>query len=71
MIIYYIKCSQGLREEGFNTAKGIYNTVYNNIGMAYETPEAFYSKKAYRSVGYMRPLSVWSIQTALNNLSEK
>jgi len=63
--------SHGLREEGFNTAKGIYNTVYNNIGMAYETPEAFYSKKAYRSVGYMRPLSIWSIQIALDNLSKK
>lgn len=56
-----------MQEEGFNTARGIYNTVYNNIGMAYETPEAIYSKKAYRSVGYMRPLSIWSIQLALNN----
>ncbi|XP_050440390.1 non-lysosomal glucosylceramidase isoform X2 [Adelges cooleyi] len=62
--------SHGLREEGFNTAKGIYNTVYNSIGMAYETPEAFYSKKAYRSVGYMRPLSIWSMQLILNNISK-
>lgn len=59
-------CLQGLREEGFNTARGIYNTVYNNIGMAYQTPEAIYSKNAYRSVGYMRPLSIWSIQVALD-----
>ncbi|XP_050524900.1 non-lysosomal glucosylceramidase isoform X2 [Daktulosphaira vitifoliae] len=63
--------SQGLREEGFNTAKGIYDTVYNSIGMAYETPEAFYSQKAYRSAGYMRPLSIWSIQLALENISKK
>lgn len=68
---YYINFSQGLREEGFKTAKGIYNTVYNNIGMAYETPEALYSKKAYRGVGYMRPLSIWSIQMALKNLKKK
>jgi len=68
---YCIDCSQGLREEGFNTAKGIYNTVYNNIGMAYETPEAIYSKKAYRSVGYMRPLSIWSIQMVLQNLNKQ
>lgn len=63
-------CFQGMYEEGFNTAKGIYNTVYNNIGMAYQTPEAIYSEKAYRSVGYMRPLSIWSIQVALDNLKK-
>lgn len=38
--------------------------------MAYQTPEAIYSKKAYRSVGYMRPLSIWSIQVALDNVSK-
>ncbi|VVC26259.1 Hypothetical protein CINCED_3A006003 [Cinara cedri] len=66
LMIFY-----GLREEGFNTAKGIYDTVYNKIGMAYETPEAIYSKKAYRSVGYMRPLSIWSIQVALDNVTKE
>lgn len=58
-----------MKDEGFHTAKGVYETVYNKIGMAFETPEALYESKYVRSVGYMRPLSIWAIQKAL--LKEK
>lgn len=57
-----------MKEEGFQTAEGIYETVYNKIGSSFETPEALYEKNCIRSVGYMRPLSVWSIQIALKKL---
>lgn len=56
----------GMKEEGLQTARGIYETVYNRIGMAFETPEALYEERYIRSVGYMRPLSIWSIQKALH-----
>lgn len=51
-------------EEGFKTAFGIYHTVYERTGLGFQTPEALYETKGYRAVGYMRPLSVWSIQMA-------
>lgn len=35
------------------------------LGLSYETPEALYEKHYYRSIGYMRPLSIWSMQRAL------
>lgn len=51
-------------EEGFKTAEGIYRTVYEKIGMGFETPEALYISDHYRAIGYMRPLSIWSIYEA-------
>ena len=56
---------QGLVEEGFRTAEGCYRTVWERLGMAFQTPEAYREKKVYRSLAYMRPLSIWSMQLAL------
>ena len=56
---------QGLVEEGFRTAEGCYRTVWERLGMAFQTPEAYREKKVYRSLAYMRPLSIWSMQMAL------
>ncbi|XP_049963211.1 non-lysosomal glucosylceramidase [Schistocerca serialis cubense] len=58
-------------QEAFTTAKGIYNTVYNVIGLGYQTPEALYEEKHYRSVGYMRPLSIWGMQHAWEQRKNK
>ena len=57
---------QGMLEEGMKTAEGIYKTVYETIGLGFETPEALYEKKHYRAIGYMRPLSIWAMHIALN-----
>lgn len=35
--------------------------------MAFQTPEAYCEKGIYRSLAYMRPLSIWAIQLALDN----
>lgn len=51
-------------EEAFRTAEGVYRTVYEKIGMGFETPEALYEHKVYRAIGYMRPLSIWAMQHA-------
>lgn len=51
-------------EEGFRTAEGAYRTVYEKIGMGFETPEALSENKYYRAIGYMRPLSIWAMQQA-------
>lgn len=58
---------EGMIEEGFKTAQGVYNTVYNVIGMGFETPEALYAEKWYRAIGYMRPLSIWAVHHAWEN----
>ncbi|XP_032399988.1 non-lysosomal glucosylceramidase [Etheostoma spectabile] len=57
---------EGMLEEGMRTAEGCYRTVWERLGMAFQTPEAYCEKGIYRSLAYMRPLSVWAMQLALN-----
>ena len=59
--------SKGMVEEGMKTAQGIYKTVYETIGLGFETPEALYERKHYRAIGYMRPLSIWAMNIALSH----
>ncbi|CAK8694587.1 unnamed protein product [Clavelina lepadiformis] len=56
---------RGLLKEGFRTASGIYRSAWQRYGMSYQTPEAFRMNKTYRSLAYMRPLSIWGMQYAL------
>lgn len=51
-------------EEAFQTAGGLYQSISNKFGMNYETPEAFFADRCFRALNYMRPLSIWSMQTA-------
>ena len=39
--------------------------------MAFQTPEAYTGNGRYRSLGYMRPLSIWAIQWAWEKRSKK
>ncbi|KAG0715972.1 Non-lysosomal glucosylceramidase [Chionoecetes opilio] len=55
---------EGMVEEGFKTAEGVYRTVYEKIGLGFETPEALFGLHKYRAIGYMRPLSIWSMYWA-------
>ena len=59
---------QGLLKEAFQTASGVYQTCWERYGMAYQTPEAFRKNRTYRSLAYMRPLSIWGMQYAIENL---
>ncbi|XP_053150773.1 non-lysosomal glucosylceramidase [Hemicordylus capensis] len=56
---------EGLVQEGFRTAEGCYRTVWERLGMAFQTPEAYCQRRVFRSLAYMRPLSIWSMQLAL------
>ncbi|XP_068685354.1 non-lysosomal glucosylceramidase-like isoform X1 [Montipora capricornis] len=58
---------EGLVEEGFKTASGIYNTCFERLGMGFQTPEAIVANGNFRSLAYMRPLSIWAMQWALEN----
>ncbi|XP_030193693.1 non-lysosomal glucosylceramidase isoform X1 [Gadus morhua] len=57
---------EGMLQEGLRTAEGCYRTVWERLGMAFQTPEAYCEKGIYRSLAYMRPLSIWAMQWALD-----
>jgi non-lysosomal glucosylceramidase len=55
---------EGLDEQAFATAWGIYDVTYRKKGYWFQTPEAWDEKGNYRSLGYMRPLAIWAMQWA-------
>ncbi|KAK9884265.1 hypothetical protein WA026_005217 [Henosepilachna vigintioctopunctata] len=55
---------EGMVNEGFKTAEGMYNSMTNMFGLSFNYPEALYAHKFYRAVGYMRPLSIWAMLLA-------
>jgi non-lysosomal glucosylceramidase len=55
---------EGLKQEAFHTAKGIYEMTYQKMGYWFQTPEAWNEDGNYRSLAYMRPLAIWAIQWA-------
>ncbi|KAM3177099.1 hypothetical protein ACTXT7_005201 [Hymenolepis weldensis] len=59
----------GMRPEGFRLAGTCFNHVYNKMGLHFQTPEAYTKDGTYRSLGYMRPLAIWSIQRAVEMAS--
>uniref|UniRef100_H2YFK8 Glucosylceramidase n=1 Tax=Ciona savignyi TaxID=51511 RepID=H2YFK8_CIOSA len=56
---------KGMLKEGFRTASGIYRSCWQRYGMAFQTPEAVRRNHTFRSLAYMRPLSIWGMQHAL------
>ena len=58
---------EGLREEAFATARGVYLSIYRDYSLFFQTPEALDVHDVYRAVGYMRPLAIWAIQWALED----
>jgi non-lysosomal glucosylceramidase len=58
----------GLEREAFLTAKGIYNMVYEDYGLWFQTPEALSAYESVRAISYMRPLAIWAIQWELEQM---
>jgi non-lysosomal glucosylceramidase len=55
---------EGMRDEAFNTAKGVYNVVWRDRGYFFRTPEAYDEDGMYRASMYMRPGAIWSMEYA-------
>jgi non-lysosomal glucosylceramidase len=53
-----------LQSMSHNTARGIHDAGWVDFGYWFATPEAWERSGNYRSLGYMRPLSIWAIQYA-------
>ncbi|KAJ7942511.1 Non-lysosomal glucosylceramidase [Quillaja saponaria] len=58
----------GMEEQAFATAEGIFIAGWSEEGFGYwfQTPEAWTIDGHFRSLMYMRPLSIWSMQYALS-----
>lgn len=54
--------AEGMSQEGYATAKGIYNGVYERFGYWFRTPEAWGMDGHYRASMYMRPGAIWSME---------
>jgi len=54
--------SEGMREQGFHTAEGIYNVVWKDRGYFFRTPEAYNRDGLFRASMYMRPTAIWSME---------
>ena len=54
--------AEGLQQEAFSTAKGIYDVVYEKKGYWFRTPEAWGTNGMYRASMYMRPGAIWSME---------
>lgn len=61
----------GMEEQGFTTAEGIFLAGWSEEGFGYsfQTPEAWTMDGHFRSLIYMRPLSIWGMQRALSSSS--
>ncbi len=62
---------EGMREEAFATARGVYLSVYRDFPLWFQTPEAIDVDGVYRAIGYMRPLAVWAMQWELEARGEQ
>jgi len=62
---------EGLVQEGFRTAEGLCNAIYRDYGYWFQTPEALHVDGQFRAISYMRPLSIWAMQWALDHLTNK
>jgi non-lysosomal glucosylceramidase len=54
--------SEGLRDEAFQTAWGVYNVVYLKRGYWFRTPEAWDESGQYRASMYLRPGAIWAME---------
>jgi non-lysosomal glucosylceramidase len=54
--------SDGLKDEGYRAAWGVYHTNYETQGYWFRTPEAWDISGHYRASMYMRPAAIWAME---------
>lgn len=54
--------SEGMKDEAFRTAFGIYHITYETKGYWFRTPEAWDITGNYRASMYMRPAAIWGME---------
>ena len=54
--------ADGLKDEGYRTAWGVYHVVYETKGYWFRTPESYEIEGNYRASMYMRPAAIWAME---------
>jgi non-lysosomal glucosylceramidase len=54
--------SEGMKDEAYRTAWGIYHVIYESKGYWFRTPEAWDETGNFRASMYMRPAAVWALE---------
>jgi non-lysosomal glucosylceramidase len=54
--------SDGMKDEGYRTAWGVFHTTYETKGYWFRTPEAWEQTGYYRASMYMRPAAIWAME---------
>jgi non-lysosomal glucosylceramidase len=54
--------SEGLKDQAYRTAWGLYHTSYETKGYWFRTPEAWDITGNYRASMYMRPAAIWAME---------
>jgi non-lysosomal glucosylceramidase len=54
--------SEGMKDEAYKTAHGIYHVIYESKGYWFRTPEAWDDTGNFRAGMYMRPAAVWALE---------
>jgi non-lysosomal glucosylceramidase len=54
--------ANGMKDEAYRTAWGIYNVTYDKKGYWFRTPEAWDVNGNYRASMYMRPAAIWALE---------
>uniref|UniRef100_A0A915HRB8 Glycosyl-hydrolase family 116 catalytic region domain-containing protein n=1 Tax=Romanomermis culicivorax TaxID=13658 RepID=A0A915HRB8_ROMCU len=57
--------AKGLDEQGFSLASEAHGSIFGDLGMQFQSPEAIYERKYFRAVGYMRAMAIWAVQWML------
>jgi len=56
--------SEGMKDEAYKTAWGLYHVTYERYGYWFRTPEAWQRDGSYRASMYMRPAAIWAMELA-------
>jgi len=54
--------SEGMKDEAYHTARGLYHVIYESKGYWFRTPEAWDVNGNFRASMYMRPAAVWAME---------
>ena len=54
--------SDGMKEEGYESAWGLYHVIYETKGYWFRTPEAWEANGNFRASMYMRPAGIWAME---------
>lgn len=57
---------EGMFEQAFRAAQGVFLAGWSDLGYWFQTPEAWTMDGYFRSLAYMRPLAIWSMQWAID-----